>query len=74
MLERFPSVHEQGSRKRIGLMLAAVPEQGVRLHPEVVPRVQEPVSDGVRHHPPLPRRARRWDPPIKSPACIFWSM
>ena len=57
MLERFPSVHEQGSRKRIGLMLAAVPEQGVRLPPEVVPRVHALVSYGVHNHPLPPRQA-----------------
>ena len=57
MLKRFPSVHEQGSRELIGRPFDAAPKRGVRPHPGVVPQVQGPVSDGVRDHPPLPRRA-----------------
>ena len=57
VLERFPSVHEQGSCELIGRPFDAASELGLLLHPGVVPRVQVLVSDGVRHHPPLPRRA-----------------
>ena len=57
VLERFPSVHEQGSCELIGRPFDAASELGLLLLPGVVPRVQVLVSDGVRHHPPLPRRA-----------------
>ena len=56
-LERVPSVHEQGSCELIGRPYDAAPKLSVRLHPGRVPQVQAPVSDGVRDHPPLPRRA-----------------
>ena len=57
MLERFTSVHEQGSCERIGRPFDAAPKLGLLLLPRVVPQMQGPVSDGVRNHPPLPRRA-----------------
>ena len=57
MLERFPSVHEQGSCEFTGRPFDAASELGVLLHPEVVPRVQELVSYGVHDHPPPPRQA-----------------
>ena len=71
MLERFPSVHEQGSRELIGLMLAAVPEQAVcaciqRWFPGC--RGLCPMACAIIHR--FHGGPRRWDPPIKSPACI----
>ena len=54
-LKRVPSVHEQGSCELIGRPFDAASELGLLLHPGAVPRNQVLVSDGVRHHPPLPR-------------------
>ena len=62
MLERFLSVHEQGSCERTGLPFDAASELGLLLHPEAVPRVQELASDGVHDHPPPPRHADTLEP------------
>ena len=62
MLERFTSVHEQAHHELIRLPFDAAPEQGVLQHPEVVPRGQELVSDGVRDHQPLPPQAETLGP------------
>ncbi len=58
LLQRFTSVHQQVSCELIGLSFDPMPEKGVVLHPEVVPRMQKAVPYGMGYHPPTPWRIK----------------